>query len=123
MAQLGLNLLHQQKYADAEPLLRDCLVICQKQEPDAWTSFNTQSLLGSALLGHKKYTDAEPLLLAGYEGMKRREAQIPPQGKARLTESLERLVQLYKATDKKDQADKWQKELEALRPPKPDPKP
>ena len=70
-------------------------------------------MLGGALLGQKKYAEAEPLLIAGYEGMKQREATIPPQGKDRLTEALERLVQLYEATDKPDEAAEWRKELEA----------
>ncbi|MHB8736664.1 MAG: hypothetical protein ACYC6M_15285 [Terriglobales bacterium] len=69
-----------------------------------------------ALLGGKKYADAEPLLLAGYEGMKKQQAKIPPQGKVRLTEAVERLVQLYEAMDKKDDAAKWRKELEARKP-------
>jgi eukaryotic-like serine/threonine-protein kinase len=81
--------------------------------PDAWMTFNLQSQLGGALLGQKKYVDAEPLLLAGYEGMKKQAAKIPPPGKVRLTEAVERLVQLYEATGKKDEAAKWRKELEA----------
>jgi hypothetical protein len=43
--------------------------------------------------------------------MKQPERLIPPQGKVRLVEALERLVQLYEATDKKDDAAKWRKEL------------
>jgi hypothetical protein len=65
-------------------------------------------MLGGALLGQKKYADAEPLLLAGYEGMKKQEAKIPPQGTGRLTEAVERLVQLYEATGKPDEVKKWQ---------------
>ena len=76
------------------------------------TTFNTQSLLGGSLLGQKNYAGAEPLLLAGYEGMKEREAKIPPQGKPRLTEALERLVQLYDAWGKPDEAAAWRKRLE-----------
>ena len=38
---------------------------------------------------------------------------IPPQGQVRITESIERLVQLYEAMGKKDDAAKWRKELEA----------
>jgi hypothetical protein len=57
-------------------------------------------------------TPDEPLLLAGYEGMKEREAKIPAQAKVRLTEALERLVQLYEATDQKEKADEWRKKLE-----------
>jgi serine/threonine protein kinase len=107
LAGLGLNLLQQHKHAEAEPLLRDCLSLRTKQQPDAWTTFNAKSLLGDALLGQKKYAEAEPLLLEGYEGMKQREAKIPPQGKVRLGEALDRLVQLYDAWGKPDQADHW----------------
>jgi hypothetical protein len=70
-------------------------------------------MLGNALLGQKKYAEAEPLLIAGYEGMKQREATIPPEGKPRVTEALERVVQLYEATNKPDEAAKWRKKLEA----------
>ena len=61
-------------------------------------------MLGGALLVQKKYADAESLLRAGYEGMKQREKTIPPQGQVRLPEAIERLVQLYEAMDKKDDA-------------------
>jgi hypothetical protein len=44
--------------------------------------------------------------------MKQREAKIPAKDKDRLTEALERLVQLYDAWGKKDKADEWRKKLE-----------
>jgi len=116
-----LNLLRQQKWAAAEAPLRECLDIRAKAQPDAWNTFNTQSMLGGALLGQRKYAEAEPLLLAGYEGMKRREKAIPAQGKDRLPEAVERLVQLYEATDKKDAVKKWQ--AERAKYPEPAPRP
>jgi hypothetical protein len=61
LAQMGLELLQQQKWAEAEPLLRKSLALREKLQPDAWTTCNTRSLLGGALLGQKKYADAEPL--------------------------------------------------------------
>jgi eukaryotic-like serine/threonine-protein kinase len=115
LAGLSLALLQAKAFTEAEPLTRECLAICEKTRPDAWSGFNARSLLGGALLGQKKYADAEPLLLAGYEGMKRREAKIPAQGKIRLTEALERLVQLYEALDKKDHVARWRKELDATK--------
>ena len=78
LAQGGLVLLGQKKWSDAEPLLRECLAIRAKTQPDGWLTFNTQSMLGGALLGQKKYAEAEPLLLKGYKGMKQREKTIPP---------------------------------------------
>lgn len=43
--------------------------------------------------------------------MNEREAKIPAQGKPRLTEALERLVQLYDAWGKPDQAAEWRAKL------------
>ena len=71
---------------------------------------------GGSLLGQKNYSGAEPLLLAGYEGMKEREAKIPPQGKIRLTEAIQRLVDLYDAWGQKEKADERRKNLEAEKP-------
>jgi eukaryotic-like serine/threonine-protein kinase len=106
----GPVLLEQKKWTDAEPLLRECLAIREKTRPDAWSTFNTQSMLGGALLGQKQYAEAEPLLLEGYEGMKAREKTIPPQGKVRLTEALDRLIELYTATNQPDEVQKWRAE-------------
>jgi tetratricopeptide (TPR) repeat protein len=125
LARLVLNQLEQKNGADAEALARECLAIRQKMEPDAWTTFNVESMLGEALLGQKRYAEAEPLLLEGYRGMKEREAKIDKSSKDRLTEALQRLVGLYEATGKKDEAAKWRKKVEeaskaaANRPPKP----
>ncbi len=70
-------------------------------------------MLGGSLLGQKKYADAEPLLLKGYEGMKQREKSITKGGETRIPEALDRLIELYTATNKPDEAKKWRKELEA----------
>jgi serine/threonine protein kinase/tetratricopeptide (TPR) repeat protein len=116
LAALGKCLLDQEKFANAEPTLRESLTLREKAEPDAWSTFSTRSLLGGALLGQKKYADAEPLLLKGYEGMKQRADKIPaPIRTDRLTGAVERLVRLYEATGKKDQAARWRKELNAAK--------
>jgi serine/threonine protein kinase len=114
-AAVALDLLKAGQPAAAEPMLRDCLTIRQKKLPDSWLTFNTQAVLGGALLGQKKYKEAETLLLKGYEGMKARQAQMPPAARPRLTEALQRLVQLYYATGQTAQASRWRKELEAAR--------
>jgi len=113
LAQVAFELLKGNQFADAETLLRECLAIREKTQPDVWSTFNTRSLLGGALCGQREFADAEPLLLAGYEGMKEREATIPEQALIRLPEALERLVQFYEVTDKPEEAAKWRQELEA----------
>jgi eukaryotic-like serine/threonine-protein kinase len=109
------------RYVDAEPIIRKALAIREKAEPEAWGTFNAQSMLGGALLGQKKHADAEPLLLKGYEGMKQREEKIPPQGKFRLVEAVDRLIELYTAVEKPDEVKKWQEIKAKL--PTPGPKP
>ncbi len=112
---LGHNLLKQQKQSEAVPILRECLALGEKTQPDVWSTFNTQSMLGQALLGEQKYADAEPLLVKGYEGMKAREKTIPSQRGIHIPEALDRLIELYTATNKPDELKKYQ-ELRAKYP-------
>jgi eukaryotic-like serine/threonine-protein kinase len=120
-ARIGKLLLLQKKWTEAEPLLRECLAIREKSQPDLWSTFNTQSLLGGALLGQKKYAEAEPLLRKGYEGMKAREKTIPPIGAGRIPEALDRLIELSTATNKLDDVKKWQAERTKYPTPSPTP--
>ena len=111
MAVRGLSLVRQGKWAEAEAVLRECLAIREKVQPDEWTTFNTRSLLGGSLLGQKKYAEAEPLIVSGYEGMKARAARIPPPGRPRFTEAAERVVRLYEEWGQKDKAAEWRTKL------------
>ena len=69
LALLGRNLVKQEKWSAAEPILRGCLAIREKTMPDSWLRFNAMALVGALLLGQAKYADAEPLLVAGYQGL------------------------------------------------------
>jgi tetratricopeptide (TPR) repeat protein/thiol-disulfide isomerase/thioredoxin len=111
LAPFGLSLIQQGKWTEAETVLRESLAIREKAGPDEWTTFNTRSMLGGSLLGQKKYAEAEPLILSGYEGMKAREAKIPPPGKPRFTDAAERVVKLYEAWGQKDKAAEWRAKL------------
>jgi tetratricopeptide (TPR) repeat protein len=118
----GLNLLMARAWTDAEPVLRECVSLQEKREPDAWMTFFARALLGRSLLGQGKYAEAESLLLAGYEGMMRREAVIPPLLKVQLPRTMEALVLLYEATNKAAEAAKWRKHLYADAEPAPPPR-
>jgi len=112
LAQVSLDLLRCEQFASVEELLRECLAIREKKEPNAWTTFNTMSMLSGALLGQKKYAEAEPLLLKGYEGMKAR-AKTPAADadrlalQQRLAETVDRLIELYTATNQPDEAARY----------------
>lgn len=55
--------------------------------------------------------EAEPLIVTGYDGMKKREASIPPAGRQRLVEAALRIVDLYESWDKPDEAKNWKDRL------------
>jgi serine/threonine protein kinase/tetratricopeptide (TPR) repeat protein len=112
IVELASALLEEKKFTEAEPLARECLAIREKKLPDDWRTFNARSMLGATLLGQKKYAEAEAFLLSGYEGVKQRENRIPAVGRPRLKEALQRLVQLYEAKDRPDQAADWKQKLE-----------
>jgi len=108
---LARVLCAQGKYTDAEPLARECLAIRTNSFPDDWVTFSSWSLLGATLLGQGEFADAEPLLLAGYEGMKRREDKIPAAGRVRVKEALGRLAQFYESTGDPGKAARWKRKL------------
>lgn len=112
LSYFGQQLVEQGRAIVAEPILRECLAIRMKKQPDEWPTFNAKSRLGGALLGQKKYAEAEPLLLSGYEGLKQREDKIPRQARDVQIEALQRLVHLYEDMDKKDQAGAWWNKME-----------
>jgi tetratricopeptide (TPR) repeat protein len=116
LIQLGAVRLAQERYADAEKLLREGSPFVEKYWADEAYRPYVMSLLGASLSGQKKYDDAEPLLLQGYEGLVQRQASMPPYLNAprRIAEALERLVQLYDAWGKPAQATEWKQKLAAF---------
>jgi serine/threonine protein kinase/tetratricopeptide (TPR) repeat protein len=118
LADAGKALLEAKAYDAAEPLLRESLSLGERTAPDAWNTHQARSVLGGALLGQKKHADAEPLLVRGYQGMKKTEKSGPrndgPSPRQQLIEALERLVQLYDAWNKPEEAAKWRQELAGL---------
>ncbi len=123
LAVLGAVRLAQGRYAEAEPLLRESLAILGERAPAHWSWYNVLSLLGGSLLGQRKYAEAEPLLRQGYEGLEQRAARIPALQKPRITEARERLVQLYEAWGKPEQAAEWRNRRAAGEAPQPAPAP
>ncbi|HEV3342954.1 MAG TPA: tetratricopeptide repeat protein [Pirellulales bacterium] len=93
-------------------LLQQTFDLRAEMAPDSWNTFNTQSLLGGALLGQRKYAEAELLLVTGHEGMKAREATIPQTdgGELRIPEAIDRLIELYTATNEPEEAKRWRSE-------------
>jgi serine/threonine protein kinase/tetratricopeptide (TPR) repeat protein len=119
----GQFLLNLKLYAAAEPMLRECLTLREKLAGAPvtsasltvlpWHVASAQSPLGAALLGQKKYAEAEPLLLAGVQGLMKDERAVSPPARGLIPYTMERLIELYEATGRPDEAAKWRKELTA----------
>ncbi len=104
---LGSVLTQAGRPADAEPLLREALETrTNLLPPDHWLLANTRSLLGACLIAQTRYDEAEPLVVAGYEQM-----NPPPAASKRKREALERVIRLYTAWDKPDQASEYRAKL------------
>jgi serine/threonine protein kinase/tetratricopeptide (TPR) repeat protein len=109
---LGQCLLADGQPAVAESLLREALLIFEKLEPGRSSTLMVQSLLSGSLLAQRKFADAEPLLLQSYEGLTRQAPPAPSTARvAALNETIQRLVQLYEAWGKPDEAAKWREKL------------
>jgi serine/threonine protein kinase/tetratricopeptide (TPR) repeat protein len=108
---LGWVLLDEKKWPEAEQVFRECLDVRQKYQPNAWATFDTRSLLGEALLGQGRFAEAEPLIVSGFEGMNRLEATIPKPSKAQFANASRRVIRLYEAWGKPDQAKSWKAKL------------
>jgi hypothetical protein len=78
---------------------------------------STHNPCWAALLGQEKHTEAEPLLVAGYEGLKARQEEIPPPVRVqRLAEALGRLIALSTALNRPEDVQRWQAEKDRLSP-------
>lgn len=108
-ATIALELLKCKQFSVAEELLRECLAIRNEIQPDAWSTYNVQSMLGEALMRQDKLKEAEPLLIEGYEGLVAVEASIPTEALNRLPEALDRLIQIYTVLQRPDDLMKFQK--------------
>lgn len=118
LARSGQCCLEMKRPSEAEVLLRESLSIAQAIRPDNWSTFHTQSMLGGSLLGMhggsndatakaKLLEEAEPLLVAGYEGLKQREASIPVADAKRIAEALERVIEFYTLVEKAIEVEKY----------------
>jgi serine/threonine protein kinase/tetratricopeptide (TPR) repeat protein len=100
------------RHTEAEKLALRGLAICAKhREPEKfWPANWTKSVLGGSLTGQKKYAEAEKLVLAGCEGLR---AVPPPEPYEHIMPGVfQRVIDLYDAWGKKDEAAKWRTEQE-----------
>lgn len=114
LSQTATSLVMLKAWDKAEPLVRETLAVRERMQPDLWSTFNSRSMLGGILLIRGRLAEAEPLLIDGYAGLKQRQASIPPQGRQRLLEALDRLISLADIKGDAAAAERWRTERAAL---------
>ncbi len=105
----GGSLLARQSWPKAEKVLRECLTIRQRLQPNRWTTFNTMSRLGAALAGQGKYSEAEQLVVQGYEGLMLHQASIPDYAAKYIPDALDLVVDVCIALGKDEQVQRYRK--------------
>jgi len=106
-ADLALAYQSQRKFAGSEALARETVEVDRKKQPDDWSLFRAESLLGASLAGQKRYAEAEPLLLKGYEGMVARKNRMAVADWYHLDRARAWIVQLYEDWGKPDKVSAW----------------
>jgi tetratricopeptide (TPR) repeat protein len=109
--ELAVVLQSERKSDQAETPARECLARYERIIPNEWPTFNCRSTLGLILLSQRKYPEAEALLLSAYGGLSQVGGIFAIDMKARVRESLERLVALYEAIPRPAEAAKWKLKL------------
>ena len=103
----GACLIAQEKWSEAEPILRECLAIRERTTPDQQATSYARSLLGASLLGQGRFSEAEPLLISGFEGMKPRSGPVRKSDAPTLTAAGDRVVRLYESMGRPATAAAW----------------
>ena len=110
----ALNILSEcqmmlRKYSEAEKHLRESLAVYRATQPDSLMRYDTESRLAGALTAQRKFKDAEPLALSAHNGLS---ALADKLARRFELDALERLIELYDAWDKVEEAAKWRRKLD-----------
>jgi Tfp pilus assembly protein PilF len=113
----ALNILSEcqmmlRKYSEAEKHLRESLAVYRATQPDSLMRYDTESRLAGALTAQRQFQDAEPLALSAHKGLKALADKLPPAARRFELDALERLIELYDAWDKVEEAAKWRRKLD-----------
>lgn len=101
------------RYVEAERIARKCLAIREKGDPDPWTPYHTQSLIGRALLGQGRIEEAEQLLVEGFNGVMSNRHLLTSEHELRLLECLRYLIELYTSGGRADDLQKLLAQVQA----------
>ncbi len=108
LEQLGRCLFDQGISTDAEVAFRECLTIREGIKIDHWLTNLARSLLGASIAGQARFAQAEPLLVNAQADLTAARDDIPSfKRDDELAAARRRVIELYEAWDKPEEAAKW----------------
>jgi eukaryotic-like serine/threonine-protein kinase len=120
LASLGKALLGHGHAQQALPLLEEAVKLDRQALPDGhWHTAYVENLLGSCLTDLERFEEAEPLLLTSFGILQVKRSSQPRVAR----QALERIVHLYEAWKKPEQAADWKSKLLPAKESQPEPLP
>ncbi len=108
LEQLGHAYYIQSNYAGARDAWKECVDLRSGIDPNHWLTNRARSELGAALTAQERFEEAESLLLMSYNALERQADEVPiVAGAGCLDDARARIVALYKAWGKSDEANNW----------------
>ncbi len=108
LEQLGHALYQQERFADCRDAWQECVDLRAGVAEAHWLTNRARSELGQALTALGEFEKAEKLLLASESALAAPAAEIPAvAGAGCVDDARARLVSLYEAWGKSEEADKW----------------
>ena len=103
------------QFEQGESAVRECIALRTSDDPDDWRLFHARSVLGESLARQEEFEAAEAELLTGWEGLESRSKRISRDVRSgHLTEAAQRLVDLYVAWGRHDEAEMWREKLSSI---------
>ncbi|HEY3756901.1 MAG TPA: serine/threonine-protein kinase [Opitutaceae bacterium] len=110
-AGLGSVLFAEKRYAESEASLRHVWSERVKSQPNDWATHAAASQLGEAIAAQGRFPEAESIELPAYRELAARAGQIPFRNRHEMADAGERIVRLYAAWRRPDEAESWRKRI------------
>ncbi len=107
---LAFVLAQQDKWAEAEPIVRHSLKVFEKLTPDDWDTVKARLLLATTLEKVSKSDEVEALLLAAARWVTDRPKTAPPPTPDEISAVLSAVTEFYRGQGKKFEEAKWRGE-------------
>ncbi len=108
LEQLGWASFEQGRWAEARDAWQECVEIRAQLSANHWLTNRARSELGMVLTGLGHYEEAELILIGSYQALYGQRDEIPPgDGASCIEHARARLVELYQAWGKPEEAAHW----------------